>query len=382
MGIFSIFKKSKQIEENEVVSKGDLLNWLLNKKKEHYSKEQEFITPIKERISQLISELKEEIIVLENVDFEKKKVDSRVKLIVKENLRNYVGYLQKMIERLGEVNKRDKMVDKINFIFEDFNKKSKMSYEKITFIVGKEMQATKDSLNKFLKDLERILKSNKKEFEEFETIGLLEEDVKELKNIEENKAKVLKILNEDIEKIENIEQNLKEKEREVKEIKQSDKFKQEEEKRKERGLKKQELEKNILDLFILIDFKALSSFYHKFESEMELVKEYKNQFKYNLQRWGVSALLNLIQEAKLENEKILNLTREIDIKEKQILDTIIDDFGIDGLEKEIIKDKFDLQIIESEKSSKEKKLKSLDQDLNKALNEIKDKLEKIDVELN
>ena len=92
MGIFSFLKKNAQVKENEVVSKDQLSEWLLNKKKQHQENEQEFLTPIKQRIAQLVSELESEISVLENIDIEAKKVDSRVKLIVKENLRNYIGY--------------------------------------------------------------------------------------------------------------------------------------------------------------------------------------------------------------------------------------------------------------------------------------------------
>lgn len=380
MGIFDFLKKSKQVEEKEVISKSQLSEWLLNRQKQHQEKEQEFLVPIKERISKLISELKDEIGVLENVDFEKKKVDSRVKLIVRENLRNYIGYLQKMIQRLEEIDERDKIVDKINFVFDDFDKKSKISYEKITFIVGKEMQATKDSIKRFFKDLERILKMNKKEFEEFETIRLIENDVKKIKDIEEGKEKVLKVLNEDIGRLENLKKDLENDEGQIKKLKQSDKFKQEENKRKEIELKKQELEKDISELNRLIDFKALSSFYHKFENEMRIVKEYKENFKQTLKKSKIEDLANLLKESKLSNEKILELIQEIDNKENQILDTFIDDFGINNLESEIARTKSETQAIESEKLAKEKKLKSLDQDLDKVLNEVKNKLEKIGVE--
>lgn len=382
MGIFNFLKKNAQVKENEVLSQNQLPEWLLNKKNQHKEKEQEFLSPIRERISQLIEELKQEIIILENVDFDKKKVDSRIKLIVKENLRNYIGYLQKMIERLNEIDKREKIVDKINFVFEDFNKKSMISYEKITFIVGKEMQATKDSVKKFLKDLERILKGNKKDFEEFSTIELLEKDIKELEDVEENKFKFLKVLNEDLQRLKNLEEDLINKEKEVKELKHSDKFREEENKRKDLEIKKQELNKNINNLNSLIDFKALSSFYHKFEDEMKLVKEYKEQFKQTLQRLKPNNLANLLKEAKLDSDKILELIQEIDDKENQILDTVIDDFGINNLEREIVRLKSEIQVIESEKVAKEKRLRILDQDLNKVFDGIKEKLKKLGVEFN
>ena len=201
-----------------------------------------------------------------------------------------------------------------------------------------------------------------------------------IKDIEEGKEKVLKVLNEDIGRLENLKKDLENDEGQIKKLKQSDKFKQEENKRKEIELKKQELEKDISELNRLIDFKALSSFYHKFENEMRIVKEYKENFKQTLKKSKIEDLANLLKESKLSNEKILELIQEIDNKENQILDTFIDDFGINNLESEIARTKSETQAIESEKLAKEKKLKSLDQDLDKVLNEVKNKLEKIGVE--
>lgn len=380
MGIFSFLKKNKEPKEKERISQNQLSDWLENKKKEHNDNEREFLAPIKERISQLISELKLETSVLENVDVESKKVDSRIKLIVKENLRNYIGYLHKMTERLEEIDKREKLVDRINFIFEDFNKKSMMSYEKITFIVGKEMQATKDSVKKFLKDLEIILKSNKKVFEEFETIELVEIEIKKLNEIKDNKSKVLEVLNEDISKLNNLAQELKNREKELEELKKSERFIQEIKKEQKLELEKKELEKNIDKLNRAIDFKALSNFYHKFENEMKIAKQYRENFKQSLKKLGIENLSKLLLEAKQENKEILELIQKIRDKEKIISETIIEDFGKQDLEREINKIKSEAQDFTSAKSIKEKKLKNLDQDLNKMLDGLKEKLEKINVE--
>ncbi|MEA3414066.1 MAG: hypothetical protein U9Q99_00875, partial [Nanoarchaeota archaeon] len=92
MGIFKFFKKEKLAVKIETIYQDKLSEWLSNKKKQHQEKESEFLVPIKERIDQLISELKTGIEVLEGVDIEAKKVDDRIKFIVKENLKNYIEY--------------------------------------------------------------------------------------------------------------------------------------------------------------------------------------------------------------------------------------------------------------------------------------------------
>ena len=381
MGIFNLFKKNKPIEERETISQDEISEWLLNKKKHHKENESEFLEPIQERINQLISELELGITTLENVDLETKKVDHRIKLIVKENLKNYIGYLQKMINRLSEINKREKIVENINFAIDDFNKRSQLTYEKITFLVGKEMRATKDSIKKFLKDLEGILKSNAKDFEEFEAIQSLETQIEKFENIKQNKAELLQILNQYSIKLKQLKQNSEDKEKEIQDLKQSQEFKKEENKIKELELKKQKLGKELNNLKQSIDFKSLLKFYHTFENEMKLVKEYKENFQQTLRGSKIEILSSLLKEAKLETNEIKDLIQKINHTKQEIQDIKIKDTGLSSLEKEVDRIKSEINTINLDESIKQKKLKSLEQDLEDILKKIKNSLEKINVEL-
>lgn len=379
MGILDFLKKKQEIKEEEIVYKNNLSNWINLKKQQHKEKEQEFLTPIKNKIAKLISELKAEITILEDVDIDAKKVDLRVKIIIKENLKNYLHYLEKMVERLAEVNKRENIIENINFIFEDFDKRSKLNYEKITFLVGKEMRATKESIRKFLKDLELILKANKESFEEFEAIGFLEVEIKKLTETEENKSEVSNILNGYFKKIEDLKRNLKNKEEEITEIKKSEKYAQEDKKKQELETKNKELQENTNNLGKSIDFKALSNFYHKFENERILVKEYRNNFKQIIEKEGTQKIEFLLKESKLNNEETLKLfNRRKEIIQK-LTEIILEDTGVNFLEKSIEKVKSEINTINSEKKIKEKKLKTIEEDLDQVLNSIEDKLNKINI---
>ena len=384
MGFFSFFKKEKKIVEvgeTEVVSRGELFSWLERKKKKHCDGEEEFLEPIKKLIEDFVAELEAEIQVLENIDFDIKKVDLRVKSIVKENLRNYIGYLQKMMGRLGEIEKRKNLVERINFVFDDFNKRSEMSFQKVTFLVGKEIQATKDSVRKFLKDLEIVLKNNAKDFKEFEVIEFLEKDVLKFNQVEKDKEKIFGELKVCEEKVDELEKDLERKEEKIVDLKKSGKFKEEEKKKDELVLKRKEFENKIYLLSDLIDFKILSSFYHKFEKEMKWVKEYKNNFRLGLKNLGFSKLVNLLKDAKLNNPKIEELIEGIKVKEQEILDFKIDDFGLFDLNREVQQVKSKVEEVEREKIIQEKKLKSLDEELEKILGVFEKELGKIDVEI-
>jgi len=382
MGIFSFLRKKRIQKQGESVSLGTLARWLDCKNKEKSEKQEEFLNSVKKIITQLVSELKAEIDILENVDVETKKVNSKIKLIVKENLRNYIDYLKKVIEKLEEINCLDGMVDKINSIFEDFRKKSQISYEKITFIVGKEMQATKDSIKKFFKDLEKILKYNKEEIEEIEAIQSISKENKRYRKFEESKEKILEALKEDAEKLKNLETTFKETSDKILSLKNSEKYALEEEKRQEVGAKRKELEEFIEKLHRKVDFRTLSAFYHKFEIEMEQINQYREEFKQTLVQLGIDTLSNLLSESKALNKDVGELIDKIKNMEKEIFEVTFEDLGFENMKNEADKINSELKILENDKFTKEKKLRNLDEDVEKLVENLKGKFGKLGIDFN
>ena len=382
MGIFSFLRKKRIQKQGESVSLGTLARWLDCKNKEKSEKQEEFLNSVKKIITQLVSELKAEIDILENVDVETKKVNSKIKLIVKENLRNYIDYLKKVIEKLEEINCLDGMVDKINSIFEDFRKKSQISYEKITFIVGKEMQATKDSIKKFFKDLEKILKYNKEEIEEIEAIQSISKENKRYRKFEESKEKILEALKEDAEKLKNLETTFKETSDKILSLKNYEKYALEEEKRQEVGAKRKELEEFIEKLHRKVDFRTLSAFYHKFEIEMEQINQYREEFKQTLVQLGIDTLSNLLSESKALNKDVGELIDKIKNMEKEIFEVTFEDLGFENMKNEADKINSELKILENDKFTKEKKLRNLDEDVEKLVENLKGKFGKLGIDFN
>ena len=80
----------------------------------------------------------------------------------------------------------------------------------------------------------------------------------------------------------------------------------------------EEIKKEISELRQIIDFKALSNFFHIFEEKMEIIKSYKDNFLEEFKRDKASKILNLLNESKLNNEKINEKIKKIQNKEKDI----------------------------------------------------------------
>jgi len=99
MGFLDFLKKifvEKQEQEQEIekLKVSDLNIWIEKRKKERKEKEKHIFNQIRIIIEKIVEELEGEIKVLENIDLNNKKVVERIKLIVGENLDNYILILR------------------------------------------------------------------------------------------------------------------------------------------------------------------------------------------------------------------------------------------------------------------------------------------------
>lgn len=382
MGFFDFFKKKEEkIIEVEKISLEEFPDWLSDKKIKIEKQEQEILIPIKERISQFILELEEKILVLHKIDVGQKKVEEKLKFIVKENLRNYIDYLDKLIIKLKEIGDEKNIVGKLNFIFTDFKKKSTLSYEKATILIGKEMKDIKESIRKFFMDVEIIIKDNQEIVDESRIIRLLEVEIKKFSEVKKIKSEIGRNIKEYDNKINNFEKDMKNNEEEISNIKKSEKFLEANKKKEELKSKRRELEKDILNLGGIINFKALANFYHIFEEKMSVIKEYRENFKQTFQKTKGEDIMLLLRESKLYDINILNKFQEIEEKRKEIGNIIIEEIGLENLEHMIKEMKSEIEALNSKKFMREKKLEKLEINLNGIIKSIKNELAKINAEL-
>lgn len=381
MGFFDFFKKNKkQIVETEKISQKEFQDWLLNKKSKIEKEEKEFTISIKKRISELISELKEGISVASKIDLDEIKAEDKIKLIVKQNLHNYLDYIDKLILKLGELGEKN-IIHKINSIFHDFQKKSLMSYEKATILIGKDLAQMKESIKKFFRNIEVLIMFHQKMIDESKIIKLVEIKNKEFNEFKKAKSVIIENIEECDEKTNNLKKIIKTKEVGIETLKTSDKFIEEDKKKQELVKKKQDLDNDVSVLGRMIDFKALSNFYHSFEKEMKIIKAYKENFKQMFHKTKGEDVFFLLKQSNLHNVNILNKIQDIDDKRNQISNIVIEETGLEDLGNTIKKLKLEIQEFNSEKLVKEKRLKKLEVILEDVMKLIKTELIKLNVEL-
>ena len=97
MGIFDFFKKKKTESEIEIVEFDEIKEFLSKKRQEIEEKQREPIKQIKENLFELINELEKATVTLENINLKDKKAMEMEKLMVRQNLNNFIYYLEKLI---------------------------------------------------------------------------------------------------------------------------------------------------------------------------------------------------------------------------------------------------------------------------------------------
>jgi len=390
MGILDFLKKIfNEPEKTEStigkIAFSEIEDFIKKKINETNAKENETISLIKHKITLFTSELKEKIKIVEGVDIEAKEKNDRVKSATNEGRRKYMESLERFIETLEAINQTslEKVTAEINSDFLRFNENSKMSYERATILIGKEMGNIREILKNLSKELITIFNENKEIMLISKRFSLIKSKYNEILEIKE---KLIKIKEEII----NITNKILKKEKESKEIlknidkiRNSSEYLENIEKEKDMQIKEKEVEKEISELRQLLDFKALSNFFHILEDKMTIVKLYRDDFTGEFKKDRGNRLLNLLNESKLNSEKLYDKIKQIQDKEEEIENSKkeIKKDQTQALSSELEKINTDIKDLEEEKRLEEKKKEKLKITKEEALKLIREELNTMNMEL-
>ncbi len=312
MGIFNFLKKIAKADNAkgiimEKLAFSEIKVWVERKIRENEIKEKEILSMVGEKIEDFIKELRKKIVILKDFDVEARKEKDQIKNIVTDSREKYIESVEDLIEKLDNLDepKLEKFIEKINKIFFAFNKSSFKNYERATILIGKEMASIKESLKVFSKNLLKTFDRSKPVTDSFKNLLIIKEKLdiinpigKTLESIGEKKLN----LNKKISEKEEENKKLSEK---IEEIKKSPDYLERLRTQKKIESLKEELKNDIFMLKQLLDFKALANFFHIFEEQMKIVKNYKENFQTNFEKDNGKSIISLLDEAKLNNNTIL-----------------------------------------------------------------------------
>jgi len=367
MAFLDFFRK-KKVEEDEIgpekIGFDEVGGWLDGKVEEVSEKEKRVFDLISEKIELFIREIEDKVKVLEGIDVESKKAHGRAKLIVRQGLDKYLGFVDIFIKELTEVEKQNlgQFVEDVNKVFADFDKHSYLFYERATFLIGDEMAVVKQEINNLSKYFTKLFSENQKIVDSSNVVSSTKLKLKKLDEVAITLDKISLETKELDKKI--VEGKEKEKKvlGEIEEVKVSRDYVENLKKREEIELVEKQLEGDILKLKSLVDFKALSSAFHSDEKKMKIVKSYKENFQETFAKDGGESILNLVSEAKLGSKVFADKIEEIDKRQKNLgeIRVLIKKDVVGGMMEEVQKIKSEIENLSIEKVKQVKRSEGIE----------------------
>jgi len=314
-----IFRK-KEEKENEKVSFSQLSEKLKRERKKIDDEKLKAKKEIINEINKLNLEIKEKISGLEKVNIDSKKEEERIKLIVKENLRHYIDYLNRLVSSLknSETLEPEEYFKSIDQSFYNFSKNSKMAFEKATILIGREIGEAKETVNSACRNINSILKS-RTNAEKEKLSQQLEKMLESMDDFDECRRNSEIIAKELVSMIEEMENKRKQAENEIEKIRKSEEYAQFEEEKEERKMEKQELERDILKIKENIDLKHLAKFFHNDPKKSEIIKKYLENFGHALKYDSNLEIISLGKEAGKNMENMEEIRARIEKSENQVI---------------------------------------------------------------
>ena len=379
MGFFDFLKRKEEIVEEEKVKPDNLGAWLQSRQKSNEEKEKALLDQIKQKIAYLTKDIGHEIDALKNIDWEKKKAEERIVLIVKENLNNYIILLSKLNENLNSLDEKScyAFIGKLNFIFADFERRSFMSLQKATFLIGKEFEDVKESIKNFFRELKEILESNKNLIETSKIISFLASEYSQTENIEKTNSGIHERIGQIEHKRAGLENKADSIEKDIKRITESGEYSEKVRRNEEIKQKQNALRQDILELKNFIDLKSLAKAFHESEKKMKVIKEYSNDFYNAFENDRCRSLMDFIANAK--KKQIDEMLAGIQEKKQEIEASKEEKDETVHLRAEIERIKDEIEALNKEKSDSMKRIQRSEEKKQEILESIKKKLAEIKV---
>lgn len=387
MGFFDFLKKinKEEVEEKpqEEIEFKDIEKYIKEKEREIELRNEETFKLIQDRIKQFTEEIKEKITILEKVDVDVKKAEEKFKQIVKEGRKTYVYSLNHFLEKLESIKKEkpEILFNKIDNIFLEFNKNTHLSYHRTTILIGKEIAIINESITSLSKEILEIINKSKPDIELTKKFLFILDKLNNINETDKNTEKLKQEFNSINQKLKESKENEKKLDKKIEEIKNSKEYSENIEKIEKLNIKEKELNKEIMRLKELINFKALSNIFHVDDKKMNLVKDFKDNFKDNFQKDKGKTLLILINEANLNPDKISDKINQINEIQKEITNSRkeIPDNQLLSLEKDKEELILEIRNLNKEIDYEIKKQDKLKETKEEIINSIKKEFENIKV---
>lgn len=374
MGFWDFFKNEKEVEKTETIGWGELENWLKNKISETDDRKRVFSKSMIGLINEFCVEIAVGIKSLQEINWDKIKVEEQVKITVKENLGHYISYLEKLKEDLENLGIEEVSRKRIELIFSNFNRAVRMNYQKSTFLIGKELGKIVKNIKTFFKSLDELQKENKDLIENIRLIALIKSHKVKIAENKKNISGILDIVSAKKNEISEIRQEVKEMIKKIEVIKNGKNYLAWKMKVKKLAEDKKSLEKELQMFGKLIDFKTLARTYHDIEKKMELVKFYRDDLRGAFEDDRIEEIIEMARNSGIDvvpAEKSLIKIKDLEKETKSVKLNRSPTFD---LEMDIKKSYEVINRLEEEKEKEARRIEGLGMENKRIFDKIKNEL--------
>jgi hypothetical protein len=377
-------KKMERIKDSREKFELDKFSLFLERKEKSIEdKQKAIIQEIRLNIFSLIRDLDNLVVNLKEVDISNKNETEKIKHIVKINHEMFLESVIKLKKNLEDFYGNEGLnfsdfFKEVELIFLSFEKESFSSFQKATYLIGKEIGDVIKEIKRFNKFLEQIKKENITIFLDSEIIESIKTNYEEFKEISVLEKRSREEIQDKEDEIKSIKRKVGYLKEEISKFEESSEYKEKEEKKNELEVTRKELESMIVSFRRGIDFKELARTYHSFEKKIAIIKEYKENFKDIFERDKGEQIIEMLSEDKKQTarekiEKILDIEKRVKILEELVLE----DKKIISLNLEIQALKNKIIELEKEKGHFDKKSVRFRQKKEDLLEKLRDDFEKI-----
>ncbi len=379
MGIFDFFKKNRQNpKKKEKIKFEDIDKWIFSEKEIIKTEQQIPKKQIEYILKNLLEEIEQGLPALKKIDLSDRKEPERVKLIVLENLEKFIHLLERLIKDLKIISAEslEDLINKINLSFSNFDRQSSINFQKATFLIGKELEGIQQKVSGFFSEFNRIIKENEIFFKREKLVLEAEELLFRFKKEEKTKKEILTFMESLKMQINKSEKKIKEYNQEIDSLKKTEEYAKQSKNKQELDNLKKEFNNNITSLKESLDFKALTQVYHSIETQMNIIKEFKQNFKESLEKYGKEKFLDLFSIKEIDQKKIRESIKNIEQIREKINQINLNEDITEKIEKEADYLKKEINDKEREILENEKRIKKIDENKRLLKDKIMEKAEK------
>ncbi len=346
MGMFDFFRKKEVVRENvEIGSFEEAVRIFEERVEVLREKERVVLSDVVERLDGFYVSVEGKLGVLDAVDIEGKKEYEKAKILVRQGLDKYVGLVRGLLKDLRGLRKESlgEFVGEVGRVFVGFEKGSCKVYERATYLVGDEMMAVRNEIRKFYNGLLKAFEGEKDLIVWLKKCDEVKGKVGEISRMEENLVGLDKEdrLNED--RVIGLKDRVVGLKGEVEGVEKSVEYVGYLKARDEVGVLSGRIEREVMKLKGMIDFKRLVGVVHSNEKELGAVKRFRDSFvsEFSSNGGGLVELLEssgmMSSEIEGQVDLVVGLKKElVEVKKKVGVDVVEEKLGEVGkIEREV-----------------------------------------------